>query len=96
MMLSVPVKEKKLLDVKQGEPPSWILMWHCPPEAIAGAYKGYYNKYFTVKKGDLSAISMVLAVYGLFNYCHSYKELKHEPRYKYHRRGPIWTHTLHS
>ena len=36
---SVPVKEKKLMDVKLGELPSWILMRDFTPKGIAGAFQ---------------------------------------------------------
>ncbi|XP_029802600.1 ATP synthase subunit f, mitochondrial [Suricata suricatta] len=84
----VPVKEKKLMDVKLGELPGWILMRDFTPKGIAGAfqrgYYRYYNKYVNVKKGSVAGISMVLAAYVLFNYCRCYKELKHERLRKYH------------
>ncbi|XP_041588539.1 ATP synthase subunit f, mitochondrial-like [Vulpes lagopus] len=84
---SVPVKEKQLMEVKLGELPGWILMWDFTPSGTAGAFqRGYYQyyKYINVKKGDIAGISMVLAAYVLFNYCHSYKELKNEWLRKYH------------
>ncbi|XP_027472604.1 ATP synthase subunit f, mitochondrial-like isoform X1 [Zalophus californianus] len=83
----VPVKEKKLMDVKLGEPSSWILMQDFTPKGIAGAFqRGYYwyYKYVNVKKGGVAGISMVLVVYVLFNHCGCYKELKHERLRKYH------------
>ncbi|XP_077764050.1 ATP synthase F(0) complex subunit f, mitochondrial isoform X4 [Canis aureus] len=88
MASPVPVKEKKLMEVKLGELPGWILMRDFTPKGIAGAfqrgYYRYYNKYINVKKGGVAGISMVLAAYVLFNYCRSYKELKHERLRKYH------------
>ncbi|XP_042778484.1 ATP synthase F(0) complex subunit f, mitochondrial [Panthera onca] len=88
MASPVPVKEKKLMDVKLGELPGWILMRDFTPRGIAGAfqrgYYRYYNKYVNVKKGSVAGISMVLAAYVLFNYCRCYKELKHERLRKYH------------
>ncbi|ELW58113.1 ATP synthase subunit f, mitochondrial [Tupaia chinensis] len=89
----IPVKEKKLMDVKLGELPIWILMWDFTPKGIAGAFQsGYYRyyKYVNVKKGGVAGVSMVLAAYVLFIYCLSYKEFKHEQRRKYHCRGPAW------
>lgn len=50
---------------------------------LAGYYR-YYNKYVNVKKGSVAGLSMVLAAYVVFNYCRSYKELKHERLRKYH------------
>ncbi|KAM8940636.1 ATP synthase subunit f, mitochondrial-like [Lycaon pictus] len=88
MTSSVPVKEKKLMEVKLGELPGWILMRDFTPKGIAGTsqrvYYRYYNKYINVKKGGFAGISMVLAAYVLFNYCRPYKELKHERLRKYH------------
>ncbi|XP_045681713.1 ATP synthase subunit f, mitochondrial-like isoform X1 [Phyllostomus hastatus] len=88
MVSVVPLKEKRLMDVKLGELPSWILMWDFTPKGISGAFQGgcywYYNKYVNVKKGNVAGVSMVLAVYMLFNYCCSYKKPKHEQRRKYH------------
>uniref|UniRef100_A0AC11CD25 Uncharacterized protein n=1 Tax=Ovis aries TaxID=9940 RepID=A0AC11CD25_SHEEP len=87
-ILDVPLKEKKLLEVKLGELPSWILMRDFTPSGIAGAfqrgYYRYYNKYVNVKKGSIAGLSMVLAAYVFLNYCRSYKELKHERLRKYH------------
>ncbi|XP_011845548.1 PREDICTED: ATP synthase subunit f, mitochondrial-like isoform X1 [Cercocebus atys] len=84
----VPVKDKKLLEVKLGELPSWILMWDFSPSGIFRAFRRgyyqYYNKYIDVRKGSISGITMVLACYVLLNYCLSYKHLKHERLRKYH------------
>nr|XP_060510878.1 ATP synthase subunit f, mitochondrial-like [Panthera onca] len=88
MASPVPVKEKKLMDVKLGELPGWILMRGFTHRGIAGTfqrgYYPYYNKYVNVKKGSLAGISMVLAAYVLFNCCRCYKELKQERLRKYH------------
>ncbi|XP_034880379.1 ATP synthase subunit f, mitochondrial-like [Mirounga leonina] len=96
----VPVKEKKLMGVKLGELPSWIVIRDFTPKGIAGAfprgYYRYYNKYVSVKKGGVAGISMVLAAYALFNYYRCYKELKREWLHKYHRQGPVWRHIRHS
>ncbi|XP_034818497.1 ATP synthase subunit f, mitochondrial, partial [Pan paniscus] len=83
----VPVKDKKLLEVKLGELPSWILMGDFSPSGIFGAFqRGYYRyyKYINVKKGSISGVTMVLACYVLFSYSFSYKHLKHEWLRKYH------------
>nr|XP_035124910.2 ATP synthase subunit f, mitochondrial-like [Callithrix jacchus] len=78
----IPLKDKKLLEVRLGELPSWILMRDFSPSGIVGAFRsGYYrydNKYINVKKGSIAGIAMVLACYMVFNYTFSYKELKHE------------------
>ncbi|XP_008052450.1 ATP synthase subunit f, mitochondrial-like [Carlito syrichta] len=39
MVLVVPAKEKKLMDVKLGELPSWILMQDFTPNSILGAFQ---------------------------------------------------------
>ncbi|XP_017389188.1 ATP synthase subunit f, mitochondrial isoform X3 [Cebus imitator] len=84
----VPLKDRKLLEVKLGELPSWILMRDFSPSGIFGAFRRgyyrYYNKYINVKKGSIAGLTMVLACYVVFNYTVSYKELKHERRRKYH------------
>ncbi|KAF5927889.1 hypothetical protein HPG69_009255 [Diceros bicornis minor] len=79
MVSVVPVKEKKLLDVKIGELPTWLLMQDFTCRGIAGpfqrGYYRYYNKHINVKKGSVVGVSRVLAAYELFNSCRSYKEL---------------------
>ncbi|KAK2095685.1 ATP synthase subunit f, mitochondrial [Saguinus oedipus] len=84
----VPLKDKKLLEVKLGELPSWILMRDFSPSGIVGAFRRgyyrYYNKDINVKKGSIAGLTMVLACYVVFNYTFSYKELKHERRRKDH------------
>ncbi|KAK2119464.1 hypothetical protein P7K49_000850, partial [Saguinus oedipus] len=57
MATVIPAKDKKLLEVKLGELPSWILMRDFPPRGIAGAilrgYYQYYKKYINEKEGGL-------------------------------------------
>ena len=46
MVSPIPVKEKKLMEVKLGELPGWILMRDFTPKGIAGAFqRGYYGYY---------------------------------------------------
>nr|XP_003933901.1 ATP synthase subunit f, mitochondrial-like isoform X1 [Saimiri boliviensis boliviensis] len=88
MALVLPLKDRKLLEVKLGELPSWILMWDFSPSGIVGAFRRsyyrYYNKYINVKKGSIAGLTTVLACCMVFNYTISYKELKHERLHKYH------------
>ncbi|XP_035866004.1 ATP synthase subunit f, mitochondrial-like [Phyllostomus discolor] len=83
----IPLKEKRLMSVKLGELPNWILMWDVIPKGIPGAfqrgYYQYYNKYVNVKKVSVAGDSTVLAPV-LLNYCCSYKELKHGRQHKHH------------
>ncbi|XP_055132739.1 ATP synthase subunit f, mitochondrial-like [Symphalangus syndactylus] len=87
----IPVKDKKLLEVKWVELPSWILTRDFSPSGIFGAFRRsyyrYYNKYINVKKRSISGVTMVLACYVLFSYCLPYKQLKHERLCKYYLRG---------
>nr|XP_039318118.1 ATP synthase subunit f, mitochondrial-like [Saimiri boliviensis boliviensis] len=84
----VPSKDRKLLEVKLGELPSWILMRDFSPSGIVGAFRrGYYrycNKYISVKKGSVAGLTTVLACCVVFNYTSSYKELQQERRREYH------------
>ncbi|XP_054356143.1 ATP synthase subunit f, mitochondrial-like [Pongo pygmaeus] len=80
----IPAKDKKRLEVKLGELPSWILMQDLViATGIQRGYYWYYNKYIDVKKGSISGLTMVLAGYMLFRYCLSYKELKHKQLRRY-------------
>ncbi|XP_059107511.1 ATP synthase subunit f, mitochondrial-like [Peromyscus eremicus] len=77
----MPLKDKKLMEVKLGELPSWILIRNFTPSGIVGAFQrgsDRYYKYINVRKGSISGINMVPAAYVVFSYCISYKELKHE------------------
>nr|XP_039334958.1 ATP synthase subunit f, mitochondrial-like [Saimiri boliviensis boliviensis] len=80
----VPLKDRKLLEVKLGELPSWVLMRDFSLSGIVGAFRrGYHrccNKYINVKKGSIAGLTTVLACCVVFNYTISYKELKHERR----------------
>ncbi|XP_025223786.1 ATP synthase subunit f, mitochondrial-like isoform X2 [Theropithecus gelada] len=40
----VPVKDKKLLEVKLGELPSWILMWDFSPSGIFRAFRREHER----------------------------------------------------
>uniref|UniRef100_A0A8D2JY44 ATP synthase F(0) complex subunit f, mitochondrial n=1 Tax=Theropithecus gelada TaxID=9565 RepID=A0A8D2JY44_THEGE len=84
----VSVKDKKLLEVKLGELPSWILMRDFSPSGIFRAfqrgYYWYYNKYIDVRKGSISGVTVVLVCYVLFSYCLSYKHLKRKRLRKYY------------
>ncbi|XP_059982937.1 ATP synthase subunit f, mitochondrial-like [Lagenorhynchus albirostris] len=86
-VLVVPV-EKKLMDVKIKDLPNWILTQDFTPKGTIRAFqRGYYqydNKYVNINKGSTLGVSIVLEADVLFNYCVSYKELKHEQLRKNH------------
>ncbi|XP_004703583.1 ATP synthase subunit f, mitochondrial-like isoform X2 [Echinops telfairi] len=91
MASPVPLKEKRLLDVRIAELPSWVLMRDFTPTGIAAlpapfgrGYDRYYNKYVNVGEESVAGVSMVLAACVGFSYCLSYKELQHERLRKYH------------
>ncbi|XP_037855804.1 ATP synthase subunit f, mitochondrial-like isoform X2 [Chlorocebus sabaeus] len=44
MVSVVPVKDKKLLEFKLGELPSWILMWDFSPSGIARAFQREHQR----------------------------------------------------
>ncbi|KAL1768596.1 ATP synthase subunit f, mitochondrial [Sigmodon hispidus] len=41
----VPLKEKKLMEVRLGELPSWILMRNFTPSGIVGAFQRGHDRY---------------------------------------------------
>ena len=46
MALLVPLKKKKLMGVRLGELPSWIMMRDFTPSGIAGAFRRGYDRYY--------------------------------------------------
>ncbi|KAG7459992.1 hypothetical protein MATL_G00216490 [Megalops atlanticus] len=84
----VPVAEKRLLDVKMGELPSWIFSRDFTPNGIIGAFRRghdrYYNKYINVKKGGIGGVAMLLAGYVVLSYIWEYDHIKHDRWRKYH------------
>nr|XP_010342709.1 ATP synthase subunit f, mitochondrial-like isoform X2 [Saimiri boliviensis boliviensis] len=44
MALVLPLKDRKLLEVKLGELPSWILMWDFSPSGIVGAFRRKHER----------------------------------------------------
>ncbi|XP_040600789.1 ATP synthase subunit f, mitochondrial-like [Mesocricetus auratus] len=95
----VSLKGKKLMEVKLGELPSWILMQNSTPRGTVGAfqrgYDRYYNKCINVWKGSILGINMVLAAYVVFSYCLSYQELNHEQQGKFYWRRVSVDGTAH-
>ena len=54
MASAVPLKEKRLLDVKLGELPSWILMRDFTPKGIGGAFQRGQSLMGTCKQKQIS------------------------------------------
>uniref|UniRef100_A0A8C8SBK6 ATP synthase F(0) complex subunit f, mitochondrial n=1 Tax=Pelusios castaneus TaxID=367368 RepID=A0A8C8SBK6_9SAUR len=84
----VPLKDAKLMEVKLGQLPSWIIMRDFTPSGmlmgVRRGYERYYNKYINVKKGGLAGLSMALFGYVVISYIWNYDHLKHERWRKYH------------
>lgn len=60
----------------------WILMQDFTPKSTVRAFQRGYYKYVNVNKWSTLGVSTMLAADMLFNYCFSYKELKHEQLHK--------------
>ncbi|XP_062999637.1 ATP synthase subunit f, mitochondrial [Elgaria multicarinata webbii] len=84
----VPIKDKKLLDVKVGQLPTWLAARNYSPQGIVtscrGGYDRFVNKYINVKKGGISGIAMMLTGYVVMSYIWNYKHIKHDRWRKYH------------
>ncbi|KAJ8253794.1 hypothetical protein COCON_G00204060 [Conger conger] len=84
----VAVAEKRLLDVKMGELPSWIFSRDLTPNGILAAIRRghdrYYNKYVNVKKGGIGGVAMLLVGYVALSYIWEYDHIKHDRWRKYH------------
>ncbi|XP_066496436.1 ATP synthase subunit f, mitochondrial [Tiliqua scincoides] len=84
----VPVKDKKLMDVKLGQLPTWLAARDYSPMGIAsGCRRGYdrfVKKYIDVRKGGIGGIAMMLTSYVIISYIWDYQHLKHDRWRKYH------------
>ncbi|XP_073503991.1 ATP synthase subunit f, mitochondrial [Phyllobates terribilis] len=84
----VPLAEKRLLDVKLGQLPTWLSTCNFTPNGIfASLRRGhdrYYNKYVNVKKGGIGGVAMVLVAYIVMSYTWEYDHIKHDRWRKYH------------
>ncbi|CAI9591743.1 unnamed protein product, partial [Staurois parvus] len=76
---SVPLAERKLLDVKIGELPNWVATCNFTPNGILSGvrrgYDRYYNKYINVRKGGIGGIAMVLIGYITVSYIWQYDHI---------------------
>ncbi|MBZ3887158.1 ATP synthase subunit f, mitochondrial [Sciurus carolinensis] len=92
------MKEKKLMDVKLGEFPSWILMGDFTPKGIMGAYqRGYHqycNKYINVKKGNIAGVNMMLAVYVFSATAFLTRNSNISGDTSTTEEGPVWTESI--
>uniref|UniRef100_A0A665TMN6 ATP synthase membrane subunit f n=1 Tax=Echeneis naucrates TaxID=173247 RepID=A0A665TMN6_ECHNA len=77
--LSVPLGEKRLMDVKLGELGSWLGTRDFTPNGLISAVRRghdrYYNKYINVKKGGIGGIAMLLAGYVVLSYVWEYDHI---------------------
>ncbi|XP_062820555.1 ATP synthase subunit f, mitochondrial [Anolis carolinensis] len=84
----VPLQEKRLLDVKVGQLPSWLATRDYTPLGIArgiqGGYDRFVAKYIDVRRGGIGGIAMMLTGYVIISYIWNYKHLKHDRWRKYH------------
>ncbi|XP_069839716.1 ATP synthase subunit f, mitochondrial [Dendropsophus ebraccatus] len=84
----VPLAEKRLLDVKLGQLPSWFSTCNFTPNGIFASlhrgYHRYYNKYVNVKKGGVGGVAMVFVSYIILSYIWGYDHIKHDRWRKYH------------
>ncbi|XP_039631635.1 ATP synthase subunit f, mitochondrial [Polypterus senegalus] len=84
----VSIAQKRFLDVKLGELPTWMTSCDFTPNGILSAMRRghdrYYNKYINVKKGGIGGISMLLAGYVILSYIWEYDHIKHDRWRKYH------------
>uniref|UniRef100_A0A8C3GJN9 ATP synthase subunit f, mitochondrial n=1 Tax=Cairina moschata TaxID=8855 RepID=A0A8C3GJN9_CAIMO len=83
-----PLAERRLLDVRLGELPTWLATRDFSPRGLLGgvqkAWNGYCNKYINVKKGGAAGVSMLLAGYCILSYGWSYQHIKCNRWRKYH------------
>ncbi|XP_038021521.2 mitochondrial nucleoid-associated protein 1 [Anas platyrhynchos] len=83
-----PLAERRLLDVRLGELPTWLTTQDFSPRGLLGgvqkAWNGYCNKYINVRKGGAAGVSMLLAGYCILSYGWSYQHIKRNRWRKYH------------
>ncbi|NP_001087365.2 ATP synthase membrane subunit f S homeolog [Xenopus laevis] len=84
----VPIAERRLMDVKLGQLPSWLSTRDFAPNGIIASlrrgHSSYYNKYINVKKGGIGGVAMLLAGYVILSYVSEYDHIKHDRWRKYH------------
>ncbi|XP_028843432.1 ATP synthase F(0) complex subunit f, mitochondrial [Denticeps clupeoides] len=84
----VALAEKRLMDVKLGQLPSWLGTRDFTPNGLLSAVRRghdrYYNKYINVKKGGIGGVAMLLVGYVVLSYTWEYDHIKHDRWRKYH------------
>uniref|UniRef100_A0A8C1ZNY9 ATP synthase membrane subunit f n=1 Tax=Cyprinus carpio TaxID=7962 RepID=A0A8C1ZNY9_CYPCA len=75
----VALAQKRLMDVKLGQLPSWFGTRDFTPNGLLGGVRGgyerYYNKYINVKKGGIGGVAMFLAGYIALSYLWEYDHI---------------------
>ncbi|KFP85184.1 hypothetical protein N311_08849, partial [Apaloderma vittatum] len=83
-----PLSERRLMDVRLGELPTWLATCDFSPQGLLGgvqkAWSSYYDKYINVKRGGPAGVSMLLAGYCLLSYSWNYQHIKRHRWRKYH------------
>uniref|UniRef100_A0A803SVE5 ATP synthase F(0) complex subunit f, mitochondrial n=1 Tax=Anolis carolinensis TaxID=28377 RepID=A0A803SVE5_ANOCA len=78
-----PLQEKRLLDVKVGQLPSWLATRDYTPLGIARGYDRFVAKYIDVRRGGIGGIAMMLTGYVIISYIWNYKHLSKESLISY-------------
>ncbi|KFO76342.1 hypothetical protein N303_08571, partial [Cuculus canorus] len=83
-----PLSERRLMDVKLGELPTWLAIRDISAQGLLGgvrkAWSNYHDKYINVRRGGPAGISMLLAGYCLLSYGWNYQHIKCHRWRKYH------------
>lgn len=98
--LSIPVKEKKLMDAKLEVLQSWILRQDFTAKGIAKVfqrdYYWYYNKYVSVKKEGSLGFLWCWQLMCFFNYVIVTRNSSMSCYTSTTEVGPVWRHILDS
>ncbi|XP_005992373.1 ATP synthase subunit f, mitochondrial [Latimeria chalumnae] len=84
----VPLSQRRLMDVKLGELPTWMSNRDFTPNGLISAMRRghdkFYNKYINVKKGGIAGLAIMLTGYVVLSYIWEYDHIKHDRWRKYH------------
>ncbi|XP_077314809.1 mitochondrial nucleoid-associated protein 1 [Lithobates pipiens] len=84
----VPLTSRRLMDVRIGDLPSWLVLQRPSmktiPELGVKAWTRYYNKYINVRKGGIGGLAMLLTGYCVLSYSWNYHHIRQDRWRKYH------------